>query len=132
MHEPFRLMLLKNDICIQAKVRDKWRSLYRFELVEQAAIDYESPNWYACTHPSSRFVNTLMCARTMPGKRYTLLNNQLSTHSLSEGTTKRVLRTRDELHATLQEVFGIAVPDDVAMTAAAATGLRRNEQALDA
>ncbi len=117
-HEPFRLISLDNDICIQAKVRGEWRALYRFELTEQAAVDYEGPNWYACTHPSSRFVNTLMCARTVPGKRYTLLNNQLSTHSLSEGTSKQMLRTADALRTSLRDVFGIAVPEDEAMTAA--------------
>ncbi|MDB5813964.1 MAG: nat [Rhodocyclales bacterium] len=117
-HEIFRLTPLGNDICIQAKMRGEWRSLYRFELTEQAAVDYESPNWYACTHPSSRFVNNLICARTVPDKRYTLLNNQLSTHSLSEGTSKQILHTAEALRASLRDVFGIAVPQDEAMTAA--------------
>jgi N-hydroxyarylamine O-acetyltransferase len=120
-HERFRLR--RNDghteTSVQAWLGHEWRTLYRFELTEQLAIDYEGPNWYACTHPDSRFVNDLLAARAPAGERYTLLNNQLSMRS-AEGKKKQVLHSADELRAVLEDVFGIAVPKDEATDAALA------------
>ncbi|HEX5125365.1 MAG TPA: arylamine N-acetyltransferase, partial [Rhodocyclaceae bacterium] len=115
-HEPFRLTGAGNGFFMQAKVRGEWRSLYRFDLAEQIRADYEIPNWYACTNPSSRFVNDLMVARTLPGKRYGLLNNELSTHTPA-GTARCQLHSANELRTALEDLFGIAVPVDDALDA---------------
>jgi N-hydroxyarylamine O-acetyltransferase len=113
----FRLARLSGEIHMQAGIGDEWRSLYRFDLTEQMTIDYDAPNWYACTHPASRFTNDLMVARAVPGKRYTMLNNQLSIRDAGTGKTKKMLRSAEELRNALKEFFGIAVPDDELMEA---------------
>ena len=51
---------------LQAKLKQEWKSLYRFDLQEQYFIDYEVSNWYVSTHPNSRFVTTLIAARLEP------------------------------------------------------------------
>ena len=116
-HELFRLVPMGEEICVQAKVREAWPALYRFDLAEQLTMDYDSPNWYACTHPASRFVNDLLAARAPVGMRYTLLNNHLTTRTV-EGKKKQVLHSADELRSVLENVFDIEVPGDAAMHAA--------------
>jgi len=127
-HESMRLVRANGEICLQAGLGHEWRALYRFDLAEQLTIDYEGPNWYACTHPSSRFVNDLLVARAPTGARYTLLNNQLSIRSI-EGKKKQVLHSADELRAVLEDVFGIAVPKDEATNAALARIVLRGAHA---
>ncbi|MEC5384976.1 arylamine N-acetyltransferase [Uliginosibacterium sp. H3] len=118
-HERFRLVRTDADICVQAGLGHEWRALYRFDLTEQLAIDYEGPNWFACTHPTSRFVNDLLVARAPAGARYTLLNNHLSLRDAA-GKKKQVLHDAGELRRVLEEVFAIAVPQDEATDAALA------------
>ncbi|HSD37287.1 MAG TPA: arylamine N-acetyltransferase [Rhodocyclaceae bacterium] len=127
-HEHFRLVHTNGDICVKAGLGHEWRALYRFDLTEQLAIDYEGPNWYACTHPTSRFVNDLLVARAPVGARYTLLNNQLSMRS-AEGKKKQALHSADELRSVLEDVFGIAVPRGDATEAALARIILRGAHA---
>lgn len=110
-HEPFRLLADRDEFVMQAKIREEWRSLYRFGLEEQLLPDYELANWYVSTHPESRFVNGLMVARPAPGRRTTLLNNEFMVHHLHGGTEQRILTSAAEIRALLEGEFQLTLPD---------------------
>ena len=117
-HEPFRLLADRGEFVMQAKIRGAWTALYRFGLQEQLLPDYEIANWYVSTHPESRFVNGLMAARSAPGRRYTLLNNEFTVHHLDGVTDKRVLDSAAELRAVLEKDFQLTLPDTPELDAA--------------
>jgi N-hydroxyarylamine O-acetyltransferase len=110
-HEPFRLTRTAGDYALQAEVRSEWRTLYRFDLQEQVLPDYELASWYLSNHPESRFVVSLIAARTEPQRRYALLNNELAIHELNRESVRRLLTSAGELRETLREMFGIEVPE---------------------
>lgn len=117
-HEPFRLVRADDEFIMQAQIRGEWKALYRFSLHEQLLPDYEMANWYVSTHPGSRFVNGLMAARPAPGKRCTLLDNELTVHHLDGKSERRVLGSAAELRSVLQEEFHLTLPDAVELDAA--------------
>ena len=109
-HEPFRLLQSGTDYRMQSRIAGEWKSLYRFDLSEQHAIDYEAPNYYLSTHPGSIFRTTLRCARADADKRYALLNNQYAVHLLKGPTERRTLTTVDDLRRTLEQAFLLRLP----------------------
>jgi len=110
-HEAFRLLADRNEFVMQTKIREEWRSLYRFDLQVQLLPDYELANWYVSTHPESRFVNGLMVARPAPGRRYTLLNNEFTVHHLNGGTKRQMLASAAEIRTLLVGEFQLTLPD---------------------
>jgi len=110
-HEPFRLTRLGGDYVLQAEVRSEWRTLYRFDLQEQVLPDYEVTNWYLSNHPESHFVRRLIAARTEPGRRYALSNNELALHEVGGETERSKLTTLNDLRGVLRETFRIVVPE---------------------
>jgi N-hydroxyarylamine O-acetyltransferase len=109
-HEPFRIVQVDDFFKLQSLVGESWKTLYRFGMEEQYAVDYGVTNYYLSTHPASHFVHRLMAARTLPGLRYALLDNQLTIHHLRGASERRVLQGADELRQVLEQDFGIAVP----------------------
>jgi N-hydroxyarylamine O-acetyltransferase len=109
-HEPFRMTRISGDYAVQAEVRGEWRTLYRFDLQEQVLPDYEMTSWYLSNHPESHFVRRLIAARTEPGRRYALLDNELATHTLGQESMRRKVRSAEELRGALSETFRIVVP----------------------
>ncbi|MGH8259705.1 MAG: arylamine N-acetyltransferase family protein [Steroidobacteraceae bacterium] len=109
-HEPFRLIEDAGMFVLQALVRGEWRALYRFDLQPQLPPDYEVASWYLSTHPASHFVQGLMVARVLPGRRLALANRRLSVHRLGGTTEHHDLASVTELRRTLEEQFGLRVP----------------------
>ena len=109
-HEPFRLSTTNQTYTLQAKLGQEWKSLYRFDLQEQYLPDYEVSNWYVSTHPNSRFVTGLMAARPDVDRRYSLLNNQFTTHYLNGRTERRTLEDVIELRTVLEKLFRLQLP----------------------
>ena len=109
-HEPFRLITTDQTYTLQAKLGQEWKSLYRFDLQEQYLPDYEVSNWYVSTHPNSRFVTGLMAARPDVDRRYSLLNNQLTTHYLNGRTERRILEEVLEFRTVLEQLFRLQLP----------------------
>jgi len=109
-HEHFRLIPRGDEWRMQAQVQGAWKTLYRFDLQPQLALDYELANHYVATHPQSHFVQHLMCARAMPGGRFTLLDKEFTTHTIGGESTHRTLAGPDALCSVLVDVFGIALP----------------------
>jgi N-hydroxyarylamine O-acetyltransferase len=114
-HEPFRLVQHDHEYRLQALIEAQWRTLYGFDLQPQYPLDYEAPNHYVATHPSSKFTTTLRVARSAPGRRYALLNNQLAVHHLHGATQRRELHSVGELRRTLEEDFRLRLPDTPAL-----------------
>jgi N-hydroxyarylamine O-acetyltransferase len=121
-HEPFRLVRAGEDgeYSLQSLIGGDWASLYRFEPNEQALVDYEVANWYVSTHPGSIFVNALLAARAVPGRRYALRNDELATHDLDGATGRRTLGNAAEVRAALEGPLGLRLPDDPGLDAALA------------
>ena len=119
-HEPFRLMERDGDFLLQSQLRDTWKPLYYFDLQQQFPVDYEAASWYLSTHPQSHFVNNLMVARPVPGRRFGLLNNQLTVHELNGHTEQRTLSSASEIRSTLATSFGLQLAADPALDAALA------------
>jgi len=119
-HEPFRLMEAEDDFLLQSRVGDAWKPLYRFDLQQQFPVDYEAASWYLSTHPQSRFVNNLMVARPVPGRRFGLFNNQLTVHELNGPTEQRTLDSVAQIRGTLATCFGLHLAVDPALDTALA------------
>ena len=102
---------------MEAEIQERWMPLYRLDLVRQEPIDYVAMNWYSATHPESRFVNHLVAARCEAGRRYTLLDRELSIHSLESGSDKRPLTTVGQLREALSFMMNIRLPDSPALNA---------------
>jgi len=61
-------------------------------------------------NPTWHFVTGLIAARTMPGRRYALRNNEFAMHNLGGETEKRLITNADELASILRETFGLTLP----------------------
>jgi N-hydroxyarylamine O-acetyltransferase len=105
---------------LQTAVGGVWKSLYRFDLRPQHDVDYELANYYVSTHPASQFRAGIRVARPAPGLRYGLLNNQLTVHSLTGPSERRVLTSVAEVREVLETVFGLTLPPPAELDAALA------------
>lgn len=97
---------------LRSRRRDGWTDLYTFTREPQYAIDFEVANHYTSTHPRSRFVQTLTAQRVTPGERHTLRGASYERMTAA-AIERRSLGSRAELAALLDEVFGLALPEDV-------------------
>jgi len=109
-HEDFRFVRAGDDFKLQALVGETWRSLYRFDLQPQFAVDYDVMSYFLSTNPSSPFVTTLRVARSLPGLRHGLLNNQLATHYRNGVTQKRTFTSVAEIRDVLRDLFELRLP----------------------
>jgi N-hydroxyarylamine O-acetyltransferase len=124
-HEPFRLIPVSDagagpGLTLQTLVGGAWKSMYRFDLHPQHDVDYEAANYYLSTHPASQFRTGIRVARPAPGRRYGLLNNQLTVHDLTRPSERRVLTSVAEVREVLETVFGLALPPTAELDAALA------------
>jgi len=114
-HELFRLVNVDGRFVVQALLRDAWKSLYQFDLQPQLLPDYEVANWFVSTHPKSHFTFVLIAARTAPGCRYALANNQLAVHRTGAASQQRILSSAAELRGVLEDTFRIVLPQDAGL-----------------
>jgi N-hydroxyarylamine O-acetyltransferase len=59
----------------------------------------------------------LLAARTEPGRRYALLDNELAVHKVGEETVRRKVTSGAELLRVLSETFRIVMPQGVEVEA---------------
>ncbi|SHF07847.1 N-hydroxyarylamine O-acetyltransferase [Fodinibius roseus] len=111
-HEPYRLDRKGEDYLMQTLVRDEWKDVYQFNLVENYVPDYEITNWYLSNHPESHFVTGLIAARPVPGRRYALRDNRFSIHHLNGETEKQPLETTSEIREVLETHFLLSLPEE--------------------
>lgn len=110
-HEYFRLMKDGGEYILEAYIQNEWKALFCFSLQEQLLPDYEATSWYLCNHPQSHFIKTLRAARSAPGYRYALNNNEFAVHQLNGTTERKTLSTAEEVMNVLEDVFLIKLPD---------------------
>jgi N-hydroxyarylamine O-acetyltransferase len=116
-HEPFRILETGDHFRMQASTGDEWRPLYRFDLQRQYEVDYAVSNYFLSTSPTSHFLSSLAAARAAPERRYALRNNRLSIHHTGSHSEQREIETAAELADTLEDLFDIDIPDQVAFEA---------------
>ncbi|TIU14017.1 MAG: arylamine N-acetyltransferase, partial [Mesorhizobium sp.] len=85
-HETFRMVETGDHFRLQANVGGDWRTVYRFDMQQNYEVDYSVSNHFLSTHPTSHFLSSVIAARALPGRRYALRNNRLSTHHLGGRT----------------------------------------------
>ena len=124
-HERFRLVQSGSYFHSQAFVKGAWKTVYRFELVEQFAPDYEIANYYVSTHPDSHFRLDLLVGRPAPGCRHVLFNNRYVVHHVNGDKESRVLDSAAEIRDVLAGPFGISVPEAAEFEGAMARILAR-------
>lgn len=110
-HEPYRLIRKGEYFLMQTLVREEWKDVYQFNLVENFLEDYEVTNWYLSNHPASHFVTGLIAARPAPGRRYTLRDNKFSIHHLNKKSETRYLETPGEIRNVLETHFLLSLPE---------------------
>ncbi|MBX3530425.1 MAG: arylamine N-acetyltransferase [Rhizobiaceae bacterium] len=115
-HEPFRLVDEAGAYLVQAHAAGEWRNLYRFDLAEHFAIDYEVSSFFLCRHPASHFIANLMAARALPDRRLALMNNRYAIHHRDGRTERNEIASADELADLLERDFGLSLPDRSAFT----------------
>ena len=99
------------EYVLEANVQSEWMAMFCFSLQEQLLPDYEATSWYLCNHPQSHFIKTLRAARSAPGYRYALNNNEFAVHQLNGTTERKTLSTAEEVIKVLEDVFLIKLPD---------------------
>jgi N-hydroxyarylamine O-acetyltransferase len=118
-HETFRLVAIGSEFDLEARLGDRWGSLYRFSPQQQFVADYEVANWFTSTHPQSLFVNHVIASRPGPKRRYTLFNNRSVIRHLNGPSERHTLRGAAEFADVLGRDFGIALPGSGDVTAIA-------------
>jgi len=109
-NEPFRLIERDGMWRMQAKVRDEWKTLYRFDLQPREAIDYVVANHFSSTYPESHFLHSLIVARTFADRRVGLRNRDFVVHHTGGESIRRTLGGAAEIRHVLQAEFGIRLP----------------------
>lgn len=115
-HEPHRLVEQDGALILEMLAGEAWMPLYRFTLEPQFPSDYEVSSFYLCHHPSSFFRQMLIAARTLPAERRMLRNN-LFTVRRGAHVEQQLISEAAALRGTLEQTFGIAVPDTVEVNA---------------
>jgi N-hydroxyarylamine O-acetyltransferase len=96
---------------LQMRAGDAWSDLYAFTLEPQYPGDYEMANHYTSTHPSSRFVQSVIAQRSAIDVRRMLRDRTYSEHR-GDSVIQRTLTADDELLEVLACEFGLQFPKD--------------------
>jgi len=110
-HETRRIVR-KGGLCFhQVRFGEEWADINEFTLEEMPHIDRELANWYTSAHPDSHFRNRLVAALAAPeGRRYALLNNELTIRHGDGSSDVRVITSAEELLSVLDRQFGLRMP----------------------
>ena len=110
-HETRRIVR-KGGLCFhQVRFGEEWADINEFTLEEMPHIDRELANWYTSAHPESHFRNRLVAALAAPeGRRYALLNNELTVRHADGSSDVRLIASAEELLCVLDRQFGLRMP----------------------
>lgn len=108
-HEPYRVREFGHGHVLEALVKDDWRPLYTFTDEPRALIDLQVGSWYVSTHPTSKFVTSLMASVVTDDARWNLNGRNLTAHH-RDGDSERIrLNNAAEVLDVLMNRFGIDV-----------------------
>ncbi|HUQ01769.1 MAG TPA: arylamine N-acetyltransferase [Kofleriaceae bacterium] len=111
-HDRYRLIAEGHGHVVQVATGEGWSDMYWFTLEPQEAIDYEVANHYTSTHPQSRFMLGLMCARTTAEGRVTVRGNEL-VRRRGQGAAiveREVIADGEQLLEVLARELGVRFP----------------------
>ncbi len=112
-HDRYRLRAEGEGLVLQLASADGgWADMYWFTLEPHDAIDYEVANHYTSTHPQSRFVLGLICARTTREGRVTVRDNEVARRRGGPGgeVAREVIDDGERLLEVLARELGLAFP----------------------
>lgn len=109
-HETYRVMPSDEGLLLQALIGQEWLPLYDLSMQPQLPVDFELPNWYTATHPSSHFRHQLSVARTTLEARYALRDARLTVRTPAGEQIRRELGV-NELETVLRDTFGLPVEE---------------------
>lgn len=109
-HEDCRIGRIGRDYTVEARVKQEWRTLYRFNLEPEPEADNYIYNHYLSTHPRSHFRAILMLSRTTEAGRHTINNKVLAFYPKEGEPQKRVMQGPDEAEAALRDIFFVEPP----------------------
>jgi N-hydroxyarylamine O-acetyltransferase len=104
----YRLVRGAGTWMLQSRGVDGWADLYEFSEEPQDQVDYEPPNHYVATHPSSPFTRTLTAQRPTPDTRFILRGRDLTTDH--GGRVEKRTVSNGELFDVLDRTFGLRLP----------------------
>ena len=104
----YRILPFAGGLRLELQTADGWTPLYEVGLEPQFDIDFEVANWFTGTHPTSHFRHRLSVTRSVPGRRYALLENRFTVRG-PDGEAEQRLLSADEIERTLAEIFGLPV-----------------------
>jgi N-hydroxyarylamine O-acetyltransferase len=107
-HEAFRLVPFGDVLLMQAQLGERWTSLYELSEEPQLDVDYELPNWFTATHPSSLFRHRLLISCVTPDARTMLLGARLTVREAGGRVERRILDA-DQIEQALRGTFGLPV-----------------------
>lgn len=108
-HDRYRLRADGGGLLLQLASGAGWMDMYWFTLEAQSPIDYEVANHYTSTHPQSRFMLGLTCARTTAEGRVTVRGNEL-VRRRGEETEREVIDDGERLLEVLASELGLRFP----------------------
>jgi N-hydroxyarylamine O-acetyltransferase len=106
----YRVLAHGSELVLQSHARDGWMDLYRFPAEPVPAVDVETINWWACTHPKSPFVTGLIVSTQDERGTRTSVSDRDGL-ALTELTPRDATVTPLELDAVpgvLAERFGLS------------------------
>jgi N-hydroxyarylamine O-acetyltransferase len=107
-HEDYRLVDRGAELGVEARLGEGWARLYDLSREPQLDIDFEAPNWFTSTRPTSIFRHSLRAARTTPEARYALLDNRLTVRR-PDGRVEQSTLSVQEMETVLEDTFGLGV-----------------------
>lgn len=119
-HETFRIVREGSEFAVEARVREQWKRLYRFDLQAQQPVDINVLNHYVVSHADSPMMGRLIAARVASDRRFGLTNGVLREHRVDGTTAERRMGSVAELRDVLRATFGIEAPTGAASDAALA------------
>jgi N-hydroxyarylamine O-acetyltransferase len=108
-HDRCRLRAENDGLLFQLGIAGEWADMYWFTLEPHTAIDYEVANHFTSTHPASRFMQGIVCARPTAEARVTLRGLELSRRRGAE-VEREVIDDADRLLDVLAREFGLTFP----------------------
>jgi N-hydroxyarylamine O-acetyltransferase len=116
-HEPFRLLERGGEWRLQIRIREEWRTCYRFDLHPQLAIDFEPINWWVSTSPASHFTQGVTCARVLPEGRLAVRSGLFTRYGRDGSFERREIEDAEAFCALLAQEMALDLPDPEALVA---------------
>jgi N-hydroxyarylamine O-acetyltransferase len=110
----YRIERVGAEFALAARLGERWRRAYVFDLTPQLPADWEMANWYTSTNPESLFTKVLIAERLGPEVRRNLVNTWLTERWRDGRVEERILTSAAELGEVLEALFDIEPPESAA------------------